>query len=70
MPASVGDQRWSQVGTNAAGDKVYARHGSSAAVTREDMTKEQLSAELESRGLPKTGSKDELIQRLNEADAA
>lgn len=36
----------------------------------EDWTKEELSAELESRDLPKTGNKPELIARLEEADAA
>lgn len=36
----------------------------------ESWTKDQLSAELESRDLPKTGNKDELIARLEEADSA
>jgi hypothetical protein len=34
----------------------------------EGWTKDELSAELERRGLPKTGNKDELIARLNEDD--
>jgi hypothetical protein len=34
------------------------------------MTKAELEDELESRGLPKTGNKDELVARLNENDAA
>ena len=33
-------------------------------------TKGELEAELESRGLPKTGNKPELIERLEEDDAA
>lgn len=35
----------------------------------EDMTKAELEDELESLGLPKTGNKDELIERLEEAKA-
>ena len=35
----------------------------------ESKTKAELEDELESRGLPKTGNKDELIARLQEADA-
>jgi hypothetical protein len=33
-----------------------------------DQTKDQLSAELERRGLPHSGNKDELIARLEESD--
>ena len=33
-----------------------------------EMTKEQLADELEQRGLPKSGTKDELIARLEEDD--
>ena len=33
------------------------------------LTKEELADELESRGLTKSGNKDELIARLEEADA-
>lgn len=68
MPAaSVGDQRWDQVGRNKAGDRVFVRNRSG--VTRDDSTKADLEAELERRGLPTSGNKDELIARLNEADA-
>lgn len=35
-----------------------------------DMTKDELAAELESRGLAKSGNKDELVARLEEDDAA
>lgn len=35
----------------------------------EGMTKDELQEELESRGLPKTGNKDELIARLQENDS-
>jgi hypothetical protein len=34
----------------------------------EGMTKDELSDELEKRGLPKSGNKDELIARLQEDD--
>lgn len=33
-----------------------------------DMTKAELQAEAEERGLPKSGTKDDLIQRLQESD--
>ena len=36
----------------------------------DDMTKAELEDELVARDLPKTGNKDELIERLEEADAA
>ena len=36
----------------------------------EGMTKAELEDALEARDLPKTGNKDELIARLQEADAA
>ena len=35
----------------------------------EGMTKAELEAELEARGLPKSGNKDELIARLEEDDS-
>lgn len=67
MPvASVGDQRWVQTGTNGAGNRVFARNRSG--ISRDDATKADLQAELEKRGLPTSGNKDELIERLNEAD--
>lgn len=45
--------------------------GATAVVEGYDaMTKAELEDELESRGLPKTGNKDELVARLQEADAA
>ena len=36
----------------------------------EGWTKDELQSELEKRGLPKTGNKDELIVRLQEDDSA
>lgn len=35
-----------------------------------DYSVAQLKTELEKRGLPKSGSKDELIQRLQDADGS
>lgn len=68
MPVrTVGDQRWAHVGNAPGGDRIFRRHGSGAGY--EDMTKDDLSAELERRDLPKTGNKDELVARLNESDA-
>lgn len=76
MPArSLGDQRWEQVGVNDAGDKVFRRKVGSptaeapAEETLEEMTVEELKDELERRGLPKSGNKDELIARLEEDNA-
>ena len=78
MPAR--DNRYEQIGTNSGGDAVYALRGQRPSGTTavatatapgegyEAMTKDELSAELESRGLPKTGNKDELISRLEEDD--
>jgi len=66
MPvASVGDQRWTQVGTNGAGNRVFARDRKAYDAS----TKEELASELERRGLAKSGTKGEMIERLNEADA-
>ena len=39
-----------------------------ASVDYHSMTKDELQAELERRDLPKTGNKDELIERLQESD--
>lgn len=66
MPAR--DARYVQVGVNSGGDRVYARQGGRGQVLYEGMTKDELSEELESRGLPKSGNKDELIARLQEDD--
>lgn len=66
MPAR--DARYVQVGVNSGGDRVYARQGGRGQVSYEGMTKDELAAELESRGLPKSGNKDELIARLTEDD--
>ena len=51
-------QQFQQTAEESVGESEY-----------EGMTKEELSAELESRGLPKTGNKDELIARLQENDS-
>lgn len=74
MPAAtIGDQRWQLVGYNSAGDPMYGRGAGDGGVRYADdgyesWTKDELSAELESRGLPKSGNKDELIARLQEDD--
>jgi hypothetical protein len=70
MPsATLGDQRWSRSGENSAGDPMYSRSlADSAPSGYEDWTKDELAAELESRGLAKSGTKAELIARLQEDD--
>lgn len=60
------DKRFVQTGVNSAGDRVYSRQGGRHTPGYEDMTKEELQAELEARGLPKSGNKDELIERLEQ----
>ena len=72
MPsATLGDQRWSHTGYNEGGDLKYTRsvEGSNASAGYDDWTKDELSAELESRGLAKSGKKAELIQRLYADDS-
>jgi len=69
MPvATVGDQRWDQAGRNAAGDRVFVRNRTGT--TYDDRTNDELSAELERRGLAKSGTKEELVARLHESDAS
>lgn len=56
----------------SSGPSTRARQVSPQASTEagyEEWTKDALQAELEERGLAKTGNKDELIARLLEADA-
>lgn len=69
MPAR--DSRYALVGHNSAGDPMYARtypNAEPADGGYSDMLKADLEAELEARGLPKSGNKDELIARLEEDD--
>lgn len=64
--------RWSEDRWLRNDDGSYSRRigGSSVAdAGYEDMTKAELSDELEKRGLPKTGNKDDLVARLEDADA-
>lgn len=65
MPArTVGDQRWVQDGTNSAGDRVFVRHVGAQKSEYESMTVAELQELLEQRNLPKSGTKAELIERL------
>ena len=57
-------KRWTQVGENT-----YTRDlGAMPAFTYEGWAKADLIAELDYRGLSKSGNKQELIARLKEAD--
>ena len=74
MPGSIGSDRFVESGVNSAGDRMFSRNRSAGvaaevAESYSDMTKDDLSAELERRGLPKSGNKDELIARLEESDS-
>jgi len=75
MPAR--DGRYTQIGVNSGGDAVYGLRGAHPTGTTavaeqpveyEDMTKAELEELLVARDLPKTGNKDELIERLQESD--
>ncbi len=65
MATKTHGERWI-TSVNEAGDTVYERNqqaGDPGDITPE-MTKAELQAELEARGLPKTGTKEELLERL------
>lgn len=68
MPAR--DNRYTQTGVNSAGDPMFSRtYGGEAAAGGDDydsLTKDELSELLEERGLPKSGTKAELIARLRQ----
>ena len=65
MPAR--DNRYTQTGVNSAGDRVYSRtYGGEAGDDYDSLTKDELSELLEERGLPKSGTKAELIARLRQ----
>ncbi len=51
-------------------DGSYARGAAVPPEGYSAQTKEELADELERRGLAKTGSKDELVSRLEESDGA
>lgn len=73
MPSStLGDQRFVHVENGPAGDRVFRRYAAPPAASEGygSWTKDELSDEAEKRGLPKSGTKAELIARLEEDDAA
>lgn len=73
MPAhSLGDQRWDVVDESIPGQKTYTRargHTSQLVPnTPEDLTelsKEEIQNRLKHMGLPVSGTKEELVERLN-----
>lgn len=69
MPNRWQSDRWTQTGTNSGGDPVYSRSNTGLA-TREytEMTKAELQALLKHMALPTSGTKDELIARLEDAE--
>ncbi len=70
MPTTWNTERWADAGYNEAGDRVYERtsgggNGSgAAAVSSSQMSKKALQQLAAARGLPTTGTKDQLIDRL------
>lgn len=65
----IGEQRWDQSVDNA-GNRVFTRHGSGPETDYSELKKEELQELLEERDLPKTGKKDELVERLQESEVA
>lgn len=67
MPAEWNAERWSR---NEDGSYSRTTVNGSQETTSDYsvLTKEQLQAELEERGMAKTGNKDELIARLQEEE--
>lgn len=61
MPAR--DNRYSQVGVGPAGDPVFARTYSGGR-DYSQMSKDELQALLKHMGLPVSGNKDELVERI------
>jgi hypothetical protein len=69
MPGPIGAQRWAETGRQPSGDRIFER--SSAAPTGRDyseLTKEELQGLLKHMGLPISGNKDELIERLQDSE--
>ncbi len=62
------DERWTQTGANEAGDPIYSRTAGSAVAEEdlESMSKQELQDLAESRGLPVSGTKAELIEYFTE----
>jgi hypothetical protein len=62
-------ERWQQTGTSGAGDPVYSRGiGGGTATYADDLsglTKAELQEIAAERGLPTSGTKADLIERLN-----
>lgn len=58
--------RWTDAGVNEAGDRVFERNTQAGdrSVPSEDLTKAELQAQAEARGLPVSGTKAELVERL------
>ena len=73
-PVEVAKQERLDQEARVAGEseRLQEAHGKDASTVEDDkyegMTADELSGELESRGLPKTGSKSELLQRLKDND--
>jgi hypothetical protein len=69
MPDRWNSDRWTKTGVDSSGDPVYSR--TNAGIATKDyteMTKAELQALLEHMALPKTGTKDELVARLQDAE--
>ena len=74
MPATtLGDQRWSHSGYNEDGERVFTRVAGGVTYADEggyeDFTKDEIQQLLKNRDLPVSGSKAELIERLQAYDS-
>lgn len=67
MATKMNPERWKDAGVNEAGDQVWERNlrAGDKTVVSTELTKKEIQEQLEARGLPTTGNKAELIERLN-----
>lgn len=66
MPAQWNEERWEQLSDGSFRRRMQPPFDEPTEY--EQMTKDELVAELAIRGLPKTGNKPELVARLKEFD--
>ncbi len=66
MPTVWNSERWTDGGYNEAGDRVYNRNTGAGdrTVVSIELTKAELQAQAEARGLATSGTKADLIERL------
>ncbi len=60
--------RWVDVGDDGAGSRVYERNTQAGdpTVPSAELTKAELQAQAKEKGLPTSGTKEELLERLSQ----